>query len=144
MPAVFAAGAANVPDPPKEFTDLAIRMARGSVGFFAGAVAAWAQGRRRSATRRCWRSSRRPTPRGRGRAADFAAWLETDLLPRSNGTYAHRRPSNFVAKLRYEELVEHAARRSCWPRARRNLAKDYDAFVADGPADRPDEDARPR
>src|SRR6185503_15139204 len=41
-PAVYAAARANVQNPPKEFTDLAIRMCKGSIGFFEGSVTQWA------------------------------------------------------------------------------------------------------
>src|SRR5882724_2535527 len=44
IPAVLEAMRANIVDPPKEFTDLAIRMAGGSVGFFREAVAGWGRG----------------------------------------------------------------------------------------------------
>src|SRR5262249_34680203 len=43
VPAVCAAGKANVQNPPKEFTTLATRMAKGSSGFLQGTVAAWAK-----------------------------------------------------------------------------------------------------
>ena len=45
VPAICAAGKANVKNPPKEFTTLAIRMAKGSVGFLEGTVARLGQGR---------------------------------------------------------------------------------------------------
>ncbi len=43
IPAVFEAAKRNLKEPPREFTDLAIRMAKGSVGFFEGSVATWAR-----------------------------------------------------------------------------------------------------
>ena len=49
---VYAAARANLKNPPKEFTDLAIRMAKGSVGFFESSVATWAKDAA-AATRRC-------------------------------------------------------------------------------------------
>jgi hypothetical protein len=42
-PTVFAALRANVENPPKEFTDLSIRIAKGSVGYFKDTLAAWAK-----------------------------------------------------------------------------------------------------
>ena len=45
----------NISEPPKEFTDLAIRMSQGSVGFFQDSVATWAKtaaGRRQAAEER--------------------------------------------------------------------------------------------
>jgi len=41
IPGIYAAARENIKNPPKEFTDLAIRMSRGSVGFFERSVAAW-------------------------------------------------------------------------------------------------------
>src|SRR5579885_2063744 len=42
-PAMFEALKANVDNPPKEFTDLAIRMGSGSIGFFKKTVHDWAK-----------------------------------------------------------------------------------------------------
>src|SRR5205823_6356447 len=42
-PALFAALRANVDNPPKEFTDLAIIIGEGSVGFFRETVRDWAR-----------------------------------------------------------------------------------------------------
>ena len=43
IPAIHAAAKTNVKNPPKEFTDLATRMTKGSIGFFEGSVATWAK-----------------------------------------------------------------------------------------------------
>src|SRR5689334_10783907 len=45
IPKLLAAARENLANlhPPREFTDLAIRMAKGSVGFFESSVAAWAR-----------------------------------------------------------------------------------------------------
>src|SRR5262245_58063919 len=43
VPAICAAGKANVKNPPKEFTTLAVRMSKGSAGFLQGAVSTWAK-----------------------------------------------------------------------------------------------------
>jgi uncharacterized protein (DUF885 family) len=43
IPAMLDAMKQNVHNPPHEFTDLAVRMSRGSVGFFKGTVADWAK-----------------------------------------------------------------------------------------------------
>ena len=66
---VYAAGKANVQTPPREFTDLAMRMSPGSVGFFERSVATWARGgrgRRRRPARRVRGGERAaPSPRRR-------------------------------------------------------------------------------
>ncbi|HMA18917.1 MAG TPA: DUF885 family protein, partial [Thermoanaerobaculia bacterium] len=43
MPAIYATARENLANPPKEFTDLAIRVSKGSAGYFAGTVARWAK-----------------------------------------------------------------------------------------------------
>ncbi len=43
VPAVYAAGKANVKTPPKEWTDLALQMSNGSLGYFQDTVTAWAK-----------------------------------------------------------------------------------------------------
>lgn len=103
-PAMFAALRANVVNPPKEFTDLAIRMGEGSIDFYRATVADWAK-----------------TAAGTdaGLLRDFAAandavvaaltetvaWLKQDLLPRSKGNYALG-AELFARQLLYEELLE--------------------------------------
>src|SRR5262245_58571552 len=42
-PAVYAALRANVQNPPREFTDLAIRMCKGAGGYFEGSLTQWAK-----------------------------------------------------------------------------------------------------
>jgi hypothetical protein len=53
VPAIMMAMKANMENPPHEFTDLAFRMAHGSVGFFKDTVATWARER----PAETWRSS---------------------------------------------------------------------------------------
>jgi uncharacterized protein (DUF885 family) len=127
VPALYAAARANLAAPPKEFTDLAIRMTKGSVGFFESDVATWAH------------EAAGPDVglRAQFDAANavvveatrsFADWLEKDLLPRSKGAYAIG-ADNFRAKLRFEELVDEPLD-ALLARGEANLQKDRDAFVA--------------
>src|SRR6185437_7182640 len=44
VPAVLSEMRVNIVNPPREFTDLAMRIAEGSVGFFKNDVATWAKG----------------------------------------------------------------------------------------------------
>jgi uncharacterized protein (DUF885 family) len=126
VPAICAAGKANVQNPPKEFTTLAIRMSKGAGGFLQGAVAAWAKDAAGSDAALLAEFNDANT-KAAAAVADFAAWLEKDLAPRSNGKYAIG-AENFSAKLKYDEMVD-------WPLAQvlatgeANLAKDYAAFV---------------
>src|SRR5262249_30770783 len=103
-PAMFAVLRANVDNPPKEFTDLAIRMAEGSIGFYRDTVSDWAK-------------------EAAGKDADLlqefhtandaviksltetVTWLKQDLLPRSKGKYALG-AETFAKQLLYEELMD--------------------------------------
>ena len=123
IPAVFDAARANLDNPPKEFTDLAIRMAKGSAGFFEGTVATWAKsastemGEFNAANAEVIRATRA-----------FAAWLESDLKPRSRGNYAVG-AETFLAKLLHEEMVD-LPLAELLARGERNLDKDYADFVS--------------
>ena len=127
IPGVFAAAKANLTNPPREFTDLAIRMAKGSVGFFEGSVATWAQGAAGGDERLLAEFTRANTATIAA-VREFAAWLETDLKPRSTGKYAIG-AANFLAKMRYEEMVE-LPLGELLAKGEAQLAKDYAAFVA--------------
>lgn len=127
VPALFEAARANLANPPKEFTDLALRMAKGSVGFFEGAVPAWAKGAA-GADAALLREFDDANGRVVAAAKAFAAWLETDLKPRSHGNYAIGAAS-YAAKLRYKELVE-TPLPDLLARGEAQLARDYEAFVA--------------
>jgi hypothetical protein len=127
VPAVFEAARANVDRPAKEFTDLAIRMARGSVGFFRDDVATWARG---AAAGNAALQAEFDAANQRAVAAlqDFAAWLETDLKPRSDGRYAIGADA-FLTKLKYDEMIDMPLE-ALLARGEANLEKDYAAFIA--------------
>ncbi|MET0593388.1 MAG: DUF885 domain-containing protein [Polyangiaceae bacterium] len=125
VPAVYAAARANVKDPPREFTDLAIRMSKGSVGFFEKEVADWAhQAAGNDAALRT--SFDQANAAAVAATREFATWLEKDLLPRSRGSYAIG-VENFRAKLKYEEMVEEPLD-ALLARGETQLAKDRAAF----------------
>ena len=127
IPAVYAAARANLKAPPKEFTDLAIRMASGSVGFFERSAPAWAK---EAAGDDAALLAEFEAANARAVAAtrEFSAWLEADLKPRSTGRYAIG-AGNFLAKLRYEELVE-IPLPELLARGEAQLARDRAEFVA--------------
>lgn len=127
VPALMAAMRANVSNPPREFTDLAIRIAGGSVGFFRNDIATWA----RSAAGSDSAALREFTVANDSAAAalDSAAkWLKSDLLPRSKGSYAIGAKA-FADKLLYDEMVDTPLDRLL-ALGEANLEKDYQAFVA--------------
>jgi uncharacterized protein (DUF885 family) len=126
IPAIFEAARKNLGEPPREFTDLAIRMAKGSLGFFAGPVTTWAeeaagQDKKLLADFHEWNA------RAIAALREFASWLETDLKPRSKGRFAIGKDL-FLAKLKAEEMVEMSLA-DLLAQGEANLDKDYRAFV---------------
>lgn len=126
IPALHRAARENVKNPPKEFTDLAIRMAKGSIGFFESSVTLWAK-EAAAGDAALAKEFQEANDAVIASLKDFVAWLETDLKPRSKGAYAIG-TANFLAKMQYDELVG-------WPigslleYGETQLAKDATAFV---------------
>jgi uncharacterized protein (DUF885 family) len=126
VPAVYAAARKNLRNPPHEFTDLAIRMSKGSIGFFERSVVTWAHAAAESDA--ALRSKFDQVNSAAVAATrEFASWLESDLLPRSKGTYAIG-SENFSLKLRYDELVTDSID-ALLSRGEAQLAKDRAAFM---------------
>jgi uncharacterized protein (DUF885 family) len=128
VPRLLASGRENLAKehPPREFTDLAIRMARGSVGFFESSVTAWAK---QAGGDAALRDEFAAANAGVVAALkEFVRWLEDDLRPRSDGAYAIG-ADNFLAKLRFEEHVE-LPLADLLARGEANLEKDLGAFLA--------------
>jgi hypothetical protein len=126
VPGVLDAMRQNVDNPPREFTDLAIRMARGSVGFFAVTIGQWAKdaaGNDQALKNEFDEASRVATKS----IEDAAEWLEKDLLPRSKGAYAIGEET-FLKKLRAEEMIDAPLDRLL-SICETNLDKDYRALV---------------
>src|SRR5262249_10867820 len=123
---IQGAGRENAKDPPKEFTDLAVRMASGSVGFFEGSVAQWA---REAAAGDAALLQRFEAQNAQTIAAtrEFANWLEKDLHPRSHGAYAIG-AETFLRKLRYDEGLD-VKLDELLARGEARLAKDHAAFI---------------
>ena len=127
VPAIMAAMKANVTNPPKEFTDLAIRIAGGSVGFFKGDVATWAKGAAGTDSA-ALREFTAANDSAASALEDAAKWLKSDLLPKSTGTFAIGEKA-FADKLLYDEMVDIPLDRLLLL-GEANLKKDHDAFVA--------------
>jgi uncharacterized protein (DUF885 family) len=127
VPAIYAAARANVTDPPKELTEGALQMAKGTSGFFSGPVATWA---RDAAAGDAALFAEFEAANGAAVAASraFVDWLQRDLLPRSNGSYALGE-ARYLEKLRYDEMVE-LPLAELLAKGEANLKKDRDAFVA--------------
>ena len=127
LPAVFDAARKNLKDPPREFTELSIRMAKGSLGFFEGPVATWAE-EAAGQDKKLLMQFQEWNARAIAAFRDFATWLETDLKPRSKGRYAIGKDL-FLAKLKAEEMVDLPLEKLL-ARGEANLEKDYQSFVA--------------
>lgn len=126
IPANLAAGKANLRNPPKEFTTLAIVMVKGSAGFLEGGLATWAR-EAAAGDRKLETDFQDANAKAVQALRGFAGWLEKDLMPRSHGRYAIG-ARNFSAKLQYDEMVD-APLAEVLARGEANLAKDYAAFV---------------
>jgi len=126
IPAVYDAARSNLKNPPREFTDLAIRMSKGSAGYFEGLVNQWA---REAAGNNAslYEEFRAANGRVIEATRTFSRWLESDLLPRSTGAYAIGK-DNFLAKLKYEEAAE-LPLDELLAIGEAQLEKDYNAFV---------------
>jgi uncharacterized protein (DUF885 family) len=103
-PPLLAAMKANVENPPKEFADLGVIVAKGSVGFFRADLPAWAKtaAGKDEALYAEFEAANRPVAEGFEAAAK---WLEADLLPRAKGSYAIG-ADVFMKKLAAEEMLD--------------------------------------
>jgi uncharacterized protein (DUF885 family) len=126
VPAVYAAARANLQNPPREFTELAIRMCNGSIGFFEGSVARWAKDAA-GGDASLFAEFQKADDGVIASTRELARWLQDDLLPRSKGSYAIGE-ANFLAKLKYDEMVEMPLD-ALLARGEAQLQKDHAAFV---------------
>jgi len=100
VPRMIEAMKANVRQPPREFTEVALRMAQGSIGYFRDIVPHWAA----FGTVEEREGVAKAALAAQLAMEDAARWLERDLLPRSHGQFAlgeHR----FLRKLRLDEMI---------------------------------------
>jgi uncharacterized protein (DUF885 family) len=126
-PAMFEALRANVENPPKEFTDLAIRMGEGSIGFFRHTVRDWAKGAAGNDAALLTEFST-ANDAVVNAITETVDWMKKDLLPRSHGKYALGADA-FSKKLLYEELVDIPLDRVL-AIGEANLRRDHEAFTA--------------
>jgi uncharacterized protein (DUF885 family) len=126
-PSVYAAARANVQNPPKEFTELAVRMCKGSIGYFEGSLMRWAKDAA-GGDAALLAEFQKADAAVVAEARSLGDWLEKDLLPRSQGNYAIGE-ANYLAKLKYDEMVEMPLN-ELLARGQAQLDKDYADFVA--------------
>jgi uncharacterized protein (DUF885 family) len=103
-PAMFAAMRANVDDPPKEFTDLAVRMGEGSIGFYRDTVSKWAK-EAAGTDAGLFQEFSAANDTVVKSLAENVAWLKRELLPKSHGKYALG-SDVFATQLLFEEMVD--------------------------------------
>ncbi len=104
VPALMDAMKQNIDNPPHEFTDLAIRIAGGSVGFFRETIAAWARDAAGPDTLLLNDFNAANTAAAKS-LEDATDWLKKTVLPKSKGVYAIG-AETFAKKLAYEEMVD--------------------------------------
>ena len=93
----------NVTDAPREFTDLAHRIAKGSIGFFRNEVSAWA--REAAGTDDQLFNLFQSVNRKTAMAFELSTVFLTEQMPLSTGSYAIG-PAAFSRKLQYEEMID--------------------------------------
>ncbi|HEY0005220.1 MAG TPA: DUF885 family protein [Pyrinomonadaceae bacterium] len=106
IPRLLDEARANLENPPRIYTEIALAQARGSIEYFARVVPQLVEragGVRLSAARRAQFESVNETAVRAVRA--FAEWLEKELLPRSAGQFAIGEDV-YRRKLLYDEMVE--------------------------------------
>jgi len=126
VPRIYAAARENLVNPAKELTDVAMRMARGSVGFLQGPVVQWAK-ESAGGDAALLAQFEQAHAAALASAREFADWLQKDLSPRSRGSYAIG-ADTFLAKLKAEEMVT-LPLPDLLVRGQAQLAKDHAAFL---------------
>lgn len=126
-PPLLADMKANVENPPKEFTDLGLIIAKGSVGYFKNDLRTWAK----TAAGKDEKLFAEFEAANKSVIEAFEAavkWLEEDLLPRSKGSYAIG-ADTFMKKLELEEMLDIPLDKLL-AIGEANLQRDRDAFIA--------------
>jgi uncharacterized protein (DUF885 family) len=102
MPALFADARANLKNPPRVFTEIAIEQLPGMVSFFEHDVPlAFAEAKDPALKAEFAQSNAAVI----AAMNDYLAWLKSDLLPRSNGDFRIGADA-FQKKLAYDEMVD--------------------------------------
>lgn len=127
VPQLLEAMRANVENPPREFTDLGILIAKGSVSFFKNDLPTWAKVAA-GGDAKLYAEFESANQRVIDEFSRAAAWLESDLLPRSKGSIAIGRDA-FMKKLETEEMVDISLEKLL-AIGEENLKRDQKAFQA--------------
>jgi hypothetical protein len=125
-PRTFAAARENVKNPPRELTELSIRMLRGTIGFFEQTAPAWARAAA-GGDQKLLADFEAACARAAAAGREYLNYLQDELLPNSHGTYAIGE-KNFLDLLKYEEMIE-LPLAELLARGEANLSKDRAAFI---------------
>lgn len=102
MPAALAAGRANLVNPPKIYTEIAIEQIAGAISFFRNDLPLAFKDVSDAALKAQFAASNGTVIKA---LEDYQAWMKKDLLPRSAGEFRIG-ADNFRDKLRYDEMVD--------------------------------------
>jgi uncharacterized protein (DUF885 family) len=102
MPAALAEARKNLDNPPRIYTEIAIEQLDGNRDFFRTAVAAAFAGVKDAALLAEFKQANAAVVAALG---EYKVWLQKDLLPRSNGTYAIGEET-YRKKLAADEMIE--------------------------------------
>ena len=105
IPQVFAEARKNLKNPPHIFTEIALEQIEGIVSFFQTDVPSAFADATDPAAKAAFNKSNATVIQS---LKDYAAWMKSDLLPRSNGDY-RLGPETFRKKLLYDEMVDISA-----------------------------------
>jgi uncharacterized protein (DUF885 family) len=102
MPAVLAAARANLQNPPRIYTEIALEQLPDIISFFQNDVPAAFAGASDPALKAAFAKSNGAVIEG---LRSYANWLKADVLPRSNGDFRIG-AETFSKKLLYDEMVD--------------------------------------
>jgi uncharacterized protein (DUF885 family) len=102
MPAVFAAARANLKNPPRIYTEIALEQLPDIISFFQNDVPAAFASASDPAVKAAFAKSNGEVIEG---LRSYAEWLKRDVLPRSNGDFRIG-AETFSEKLLYDEMVD--------------------------------------
>jgi hypothetical protein len=126
VPALIQAMRDNTAEPPKEFTELALRIVKGSVPFFREAVPEWAK----TAAGQDQKLMAEFNDANRKAVTSLSVMsdhLERNVLPLSTGAFAIG-ADQFSSKLKYEEMVDTPLDKLL-KTGEAQLERDYKAFI---------------
>ena len=101
VPRVFADGRANLANPPKVYTEIAIGQSKGLVQFLRDLLPKAVEGAKDAQAKALFAERNAAAIK---EVEAYAKWLETDLLPRSKGEFAIGRQA-YQDKLKYDEMT---------------------------------------